>query len=50
MVEKKLFRIYVVKTNEILGLDDFVYDKKYIFTVTCVSENAEYFTIDYNVK
>jgi hypothetical protein len=46
---KKEIKVTYIKSNDIIGLEDFCYNGNYIFTATCVSEKAEYFAVEHDV-
>jgi CRP-like cAMP-binding protein len=46
MNEKKHTKICIVKEREILGLDDYLFDDRYSFTVECVSTKGAIVTLD----
>ena len=49
MNQKNEFKVSIIKNFDVLGLDDTLYDKNYVFTVQCISPKAEYFKIDHKV-
>jgi len=50
MHEKRLFKILILKENDIAGLPDIILDNKYICTLECLSNKGEVFSLDYNVR
>ena len=44
--EVKKFRLPTILDKDIIGLDDYTFENKYLFTVTCQSKKGQYFTID----
>jgi CRP-like cAMP-binding protein len=46
MNEKKFTKICIVKDREILGLDDYIYQDRYSFTVQCVSTKGVVLVLD----
>ena len=48
--EKKQFKVSIVKEKDVIGLDEFILKEKYIFSVKCISIDAEYFSIEKKVS
>jgi hypothetical protein len=46
--KKHNIKIEYIKENDVIGLDDSIYNNKYIYTFECISPNATVYEIHYN--
>jgi len=48
--EKNKFQVSIVKEKDVVGLDEYIINEKYLFSVECISVDSEYFAIEKNVS
>jgi hypothetical protein len=48
--EKKFTRISIIKDKDMIGLDDFIWDNKYGYTVEVISNKAEIICLNKKVN
>jgi hypothetical protein len=49
MNEKKALKVCIAKEREVVGLNDFIYQDSFCFTVECTSSEGEVYQIAINV-
>ena len=46
---KQMFKVFIINNREIIGLDDYVINKKYFVSGKCLSESLNYYAIEFDL-